>query len=178
MGLVRLDKVAAEIPITVDRRPYLLSPDRPAEGEPRELREGETQFELNPAWQERARAAGVEMRRPQISPRTNLAHEVTAYARERGLDGEFHHAVARAYWERGVNLGEPAALREIGESVGLNWAEIEPLLDSGHYRQQVLDDSQAAKDRGVFGTPTYSINGGAPDFGDKSVEDLRQMLQG
>ena len=178
MGLVRLDKVAEETKINVDRRPYLLGPDRPPEGEPRVMREGETQFELNAAWQERAEAAGLEMHRPQISPRTNLAHEATAYARERGLDNEFHHAAAKAYWERGVNLGEKAVLREISEGIGLNWAELEPLLDSGHYRQWVLDEHQAAKERGVPGTPTYSVNGGEPDFGDKSVDDLRRMVQG
>ena len=176
MGLVRLDKVAEGTPINVDRRPYLLGPDRPPEGEPRQLREGETQTELNAAWQERAKEAGLTMIRPQISPRTNLAHEVTAYAKDRGLDNEFHHAAAKAYWERGVNLGEKAVLQEIAESISLDWSEIEPLLDSGHYRQRVLDEYQAARDRGVGGTPTYSVEGGEVDFGDKSVDDMRQMI--
>ncbi|MFQ6028635.1 MAG: DsbA family protein [Dehalococcoidia bacterium] len=176
MGLVRLNKVAGESPINVDRRPYLLAPDRPAEGEPRQLREGETQTELTPAWQERAREAGIVMVRPQIAPRTNLAHEVTVYAKERGRDGEFHHAAAKAYWEQGVNLGDKAVLKEIAESVSLDWSELEPLLDAGHYRQRVLDEHQAAKDRGVGGTPTYSVEGGEVDFGDKSVDDMRGMF--
>ncbi len=82
-----------------------MAPDRPIEGEPRILREGETETELNDAWKDRARDAGIVMRRPSLNPNTNLAHEATAFARDKGVDGEFHHAAARAYWEDGVDLG-------------------------------------------------------------------------
>ncbi len=160
----------------IDRRPYLLAPDRAPEGEPRPIREGETETDLNPAWQERAGAAGIVMRRPGIAPNTNLAHEATAYAREKGLDGEFHHAAARAYWEQGVNLGDREALKAIAESCALDGDDLLAALDSGQYRQYVLDEHQAAKDLGVFGTPTYRVDGGDPDFGDKSVAELREMI--
>ena len=87
------------------RRPYLLQPDRPAEGELRQIREGETETKLSPAWEERAREAGVTMRRPRWNPNTVPAHIATMYAKEQGLDDEFHHAAAKAFWENGINLG-------------------------------------------------------------------------
>ena len=41
-----------------------------------------------------------------------------------------------------------------------------------------MTEHQAAKDLGIFGTPTYRINGGDPDFGDKSVEEMTSMIEG
>jgi predicted DsbA family dithiol-disulfide isomerase len=162
----------------IDRRPYLLAPERPIDGEPRPLREGETETELNDAWKERAREAGIVMRRPGLSPNTNLAHEATAYARDKGRDGEFHHAAARAYWEDGVDLGNRQVLLDLGVECGLDVSELGAVLDSGQYRDYVLGEHQAAKDLGVFGTPTYRVNGGEPDFGDKSVAEMTAMIEG
>ena len=138
--------------------------------------EGETETELSPAAQERAKVAGVVMRRPSWSPNTIPAHEATAYAREKGLDDEFHHAAARAYWERGVDLSDMAVLKEIAEGCGLDWAELSPRLESGHYRQRVLQESQEARDRGVTGTPCYLI-GGELIGGDVSLEDLQKAVE-
>ena len=116
------------------------------------------------------------MRRPQISPRTNLAHEATKYAREQGRDDAFHHAAARVYWETGADLGNLTVLQEVAQASGLDWAELAPRLESGYYRQRVLQEHQAAKDRGVGGTPTYMVNGELT-FGDLSVEDLLGLVR-
>lgn len=142
------------------------------------MREGETETELNEAWQERAREAGIVMRRPALNPNTNLAHEATAFARDKGRDGPFHHAAARAYWEDGVDLGNRDTLLQIGAECGLDSAELAAALDSGQYRQYVLDEHQAAKDLGIFGTPTYRVNGCDPDFGDKSVAEIQAIIEG
>lgn len=162
----------------MDRRPYLLQPERPAEGEVRELRQGETETEVTPVWQERARELGLAMRRPKIAPSTILAHQATLYAKDKGLDGEFHHAAVKAYWETGANLGEMAVLKSIADASGLDWDELSPLLESGHYRPAVFQEYQAAKDLGVEGTPTYRIAGGEITFGDLSIEDLRAAILG
>lgn len=160
----------------MDRKPYLLQPDRPAEGEPRPLRDGETETEVSAAWQERARQLNLVMRRPQLSPRTQLAHEATAYAKEKGLDGNFHHAAARAYWERGVDLNDTQVLRQLSQEAGLDWSDLAPRLESGQYREEVVKEYEAAKEKGVGGTPTYMI-GGEIVFGDLSLDDLRNRIR-
>jgi predicted DsbA family dithiol-disulfide isomerase len=156
----------------------LLQPDRPPQGAPRPLREGETETELSPAWRERAGELGLLMRRPQWSPNTRPAHEATIYAREKGLDSEFHHVTARAYWEAGANLGDLAVLQKLTEECGLDWNELGPRLEAGHYRQQVLDQYQDARSQGVSGTPTYRVAGAKPVFGDLSVDQLRELIKG
>lgn len=125
--------------------------------------------------QARAEGVGLVMRRPKWSPNTKLAHEATMYAKEQGRDGEFHHAIAKGYWEQDVDFGKLSALREAAEQSGLNWAELAPLLESGRYRQQVMDEYAAARERGVGVTPTYMVDGELL-VGDVSVEDLRAAI--
>ncbi len=170
--------MSRELSISVERRPYLLQPERPAEGEIRALRQGETETEVAPVWQEKAREVGLPMRRPNITPSTILAHQGTLYAKDKGLDDEFHHAAVKAYWETGANLGDMEVLKDIADASGLDWAELSPLLESGHYRPAVFQEYQAAKDLGVGGTPTYRIAGGEIAFGDLSFEDLRGAILG
>ena len=138
--------------------------------------EDETETELNPAMQERARGVGLVMRRPQWSPNTMPVHEATVYAKEQGKDSEFHHLAAGAYWETGADLADMDTLKEIAAKSGLNWAELSPLLESGHYRERVLQDYEAAKEAGVSGTPTYLVAGELLK-GDVSLEDLQAAVE-
>ena len=140
------------------------------------MREGETDTELAPAAQERARTVGLVMRRPSWSPNTMLAHEATVYAREKGRDDQFHHSLAAAYWERGVDMADMSVIKEIAEGSGLDWAELSPRLESGQYRQQVLQEYQDAKDHGVTGTPSYLIAGKVLG-GDISLDELHSAVE-
>ena len=137
--------------------------------------DGETETDVAPAMQERVRGVGLIMRRPQRAPNTMLVHEATVYAKEKGLDGEFHHVAAGAYWETGADLGKLEVLQGLAEKSGLNWAELSPLLEARHYRDQVFQEYEAAKAKGVGGTPTYMI-GGQLLKGDVSLEELQAAV--
>ena len=176
MGLGRLDIIAKELSITVDRRPFLLRPDCRPEGQPRRLFDGETETELNPAMQERARSAGLIMRRPQWSPNTLYVHEATLYAKEKGLEDSFHHAAAAAYWEESADLGSLEVVKGLAAAAGLDWGELGPRLESGHYRDMVVESNETARASGIGGTPTYLI-GGWRKFGDLSVEELKTIIE-
>jgi predicted DsbA family dithiol-disulfide isomerase len=115
------------------------------------------------------------MRRPRWSPNTVRAQEATIYAKEQGKDGQFHHLVAAAYWENSADIADLGALKGLAEASGLDWEELSPLLESGHYRDQVLQDYQAARETGVSGTPTYLIAGELLR-GDVSLEDLQAAV--
>ena len=161
--------------INIDRRPYLLRPDRPPEGEPRRLFEGETETELSDAMQERAKGVGLTMRRPQWSPNTMRVHEATVYAKEKGLDDKFHHLAAAAYWETGADLNDMKVIQEIAEQSGLDWGELSPLIESQRYKDRVLEEYEAAKALGIGGTPSYSIAGELLK-GDVSLDDLQAAV--
>ncbi|MCI0844089.1 MAG: DsbA family protein [Chloroflexi bacterium] len=168
--------LAKELSIDVDRRPYLLQPDRPPEGVARRLFDGETETELNDAMKERAKGVNLVMRRPQWSPNTLRAHEATAYAKEQGKDGEFHHLAAQAYWESGADINDLDVLKGIVEAAGMDWGELGPRIESGQYRETVMREYEAAKEKGVTGTPTYMI-GGELHGGDVSIDELREAIK-
>jgi predicted DsbA family dithiol-disulfide isomerase len=168
--------LAKELSITVDRKPYLLRPERPPEGEERRLFDGETQTELNPAMQERANGVGLVMRRPQWSPNTMRAHEATVYAKMKGKDGEFHHRAAAAYWESSADINDLGVLKGIVEASGLDWGDLGLRIESGEYRETVMKEYEAAKELGVGGTPTYMI-GGELHGGDVGIDELRDAIK-
>ncbi len=176
MGLGRLDIVARDLNINIDRRPFLLRPDCPPEGQPRRLFDGETETELAQHMQERARGAGLVMRRPQWSPNTLYVHEATLYAKEQGLDDRFHHVAAAAYWEESADLGSLDVVKGLAEKAGLDVAELGDRLESGHYRNAVLESNETARASGIGGTPTYLI-GGWRKFGDLSVDELKTIIE-
>ncbi|MCH8297271.1 MAG: DsbA family protein [Chloroflexi bacterium] len=168
--------LAKELSFQVDRRPYLLRPDRPPEGEPRRLFDGETETELNPEMQERARGVGLVMRRPQWSPNTLRAHEATVYAKEKGKDSQFHHLAAAAYWESGTDINDMDVLQGIVEAAGMDWGDLGPRIESGEFREAVMREYDAAKEKGVGGTPTYEI-GGELHRGDVGIDELREAIR-
>lgn len=168
--------LAKELPFLVDRLPFLLAPDRPAEGQLRQIRDGETETEVTSALREQAQRVGLAIRRPRWSPNTLLGHEATAYAKDQGLDKQFHHVAARAYWEDGADLGNIEVVRELAETSGLAWSTLGPLLESKYYRSRVMEEYEVARVLGVVGTPTYRIDGELHG-GDISMEELRSSIE-
>ena len=116
------------------------------------------------------------MRRPQWSPNTLRAHEATIYAKSKGRDREFHHLVAGIYWGSGSDINDLSVLGVVAGSSGLDWADLEPRIETEEFRQTVMQQFQAARERGVEGTPTYEI-GGELLKGDVSIDDLRDAIK-
>ena len=126
--------------------------------------------------QDRAKGVGLEIHRPHWSPDTKLAHEATAFAKEMGKDSEFHHVLAKAYWTTGVDLADLTVLQGFAQQTGLDWDELSPKLESRHYLPAVMQEHEAAKTRGVGGTPSYFI-GGELLGGGVSQEDLAAAIK-
>ena len=118
----------------------------------------------------------MEINRPHWSPDTKPAHEATAFAKAKGRDSEFHHILAKGYWVNGIDLADPAVLQDAALQIGLDWDELSPKLEYREYLPGVMREYEAAKTRGVVGTPSYFI-GGELLGGDVSLEDLGRSHQ-
>ncbi len=69
------------------------------------------------------------------------------------------HRVLKALWQEEKNPADPATLAELIADVGL---DADPVLKLGaepRWAEQRVADTQAALDRGVFGAPSYVIDG-------------------
>ena len=168
--------LAKELSFVVDRRPYLRRPDDPPEGAARRQFDGETETDLNPEMQARAKSVGLVMRRPSWLPNPMRVHEATLYAKEKGKDDQFHHLAAAAYWESGADLNDMDVLKGFAEGAGLDWGDMGPRIESGEFKNAVLADYEEGKEKGVVGTPTYMI-GGELHPGDVSIDALREAIR-
>ena len=123
----------------------------------REPRTGETGNRLGEPVGSRAEDEGLVMRRPSLTPFTMPSLEATEYAREVGLDEAFFGQTMKAYWVEGANLGDMAVLESLAKSSGLDWEVLQPRLESGHYREQVLTQHREAVRLGIRGIPAFLI---------------------
>jgi carboxymethylenebutenolidase len=69
------------------------------------------------------------------------------------------HAVLKAVWEEERNPGDPAVLAEIIGGLGMDASAVMALGAEPRWAEMRAADSQAALDRGVFGAPSYVIEG-------------------
>ena len=86
-------------------------------------------------------------------------HAATAIAKDSGLDSQFFRAASKEYWEHGTDIGNLYTLRRLTRSIGSDWDDLWPKLESRVYHDRVLAQHQAAKAAGVIQTPTFQING-------------------
>lgn len=146
-----------EYDIVVDIQAYLLRPDTPTEGAPRQPRPGEENGQLSEPLRTYAEEAGLVMKRSSITPNTMYSLEATEYAQHQGAYDEFHHALYRAFWGDQKNLGDLEVIQEVAEGCGLNWPELSQRLESGYYRETVMTQFQEAMEIGIRGIPAFLI---------------------
>ncbi len=141
----------------VDVQAYLLRPDTPKDGTPREPRPGEIEGRLSEPLNTYAEEAGLVMRRSSVTPYTMYALEATEYAQEQGNYYQFHHGLYKAFWSDQKNLGDLGVIEEVAVASGLNWPELSQRLESSYYRETVLKQFNEAMELGIRGIPSFLI---------------------
>jgi predicted DsbA family dithiol-disulfide isomerase len=104
-----------------------------------------------------AKQRGMKLTLPPVQPRSRLAHEAAAHAAAQGKRAEMPHAIFRAFFEHGIDIGRVEELTKLGVELGLDAAEMEAALQSGHYRPQVIEDEKLAQSFGLSGVPAMVI---------------------
>jgi carboxymethylenebutenolidase len=69
------------------------------------------------------------------------------------------HRVLKAVWEEDRNAGDPATLAALIADIGEDPAATMALGTEPRWAERRIADTQAALDRGVFGAPSYVIDG-------------------
>jgi len=80
--------------------------------------------------------------------------------------------------QHGENQGafDKPHLEAFAEALGLDRLKFKTCLDTNRYRATVLRETQAGRDRGVQGTPTFFLNG-QMIFGALPFEDFRHQIE-
>jgi predicted DsbA family dithiol-disulfide isomerase len=104
-----------------------------------------------------AKARGMVLRLPPMQPRSRLAHETAAFARGEGRFDATNDALFRAFFEHGQDIGQIDVLQKAAMSAGLDERKLADALESGRFRQQVLEDEKMAHQLGLSGVPASLI---------------------
>lgn len=96
---------------------------------------------------------GMRLALPPVQPRSRLAFEAAAHAREQGRFDAMHEALFRAFFEDGRDIGNPDVLADIGAASGVDRQGLVQALENGRHTAAVHADQQLAHALGVAGVP-------------------------
>ncbi len=89
--------------------------------------------------------------------------------------GAYITAGMTAMWEEGVNMSDPEVFASTMNAAGLNGSEILASTQDPSVKAKLLENTNAAVERGVFGIPSYFI-GDDMWFGKDRIRDMLEML--
>jgi predicted DsbA family dithiol-disulfide isomerase len=96
---------------------------------------------------------------------TDHAHELLAYASDKGLHAEAWNRMFRAHFGEARKLWTLDQVADFAAELGLDPVEVRAVLESRKYREQVENDQREARRLGATGTPfmliarKYSVSG-------------------
>lgn len=127
-----------------------------------------------------ARFKGIAYKRPSHFPiPTQCAERAVLWvADHRGGDlaAEFAKLIYRALYVDAVNIGEPAELVRLGETLGIDGAALDKGMHSPAAKDHLKAEIDLAMARGVFGSP-FVIVDGEPFWGYDRFGQVEACLQ-
>ncbi|MEQ8859006.1 MAG: 2-hydroxychromene-2-carboxylate isomerase [Pseudomonadales bacterium] len=108
-----------------------------------------------------ARKYDLPFHRPSRFPiKTARALRGALAMRRWDLEVPYIEAIFTEYWERdNGDIGDYPALRRIATDLGVDADQFEAASESDAVRRQLIDATNGARERGVFGAPSIIIDG-------------------
>ncbi len=126
-----------------------------------------------------ARFLGIPYRFPPKFPLATLA-AARGYYWLHGQDcakaREFAHAVFRAYWVEGRDIGELPVVLEIADALGIDRDAFAAAIATPEVKERVKQETDAAIAKGMFGAP-YFIVDGEPFWGADRLPQIDKWLE-
>lgn len=86
------------------------------------------------------------------------AHRIVQLAKKHGKGDAMEEQLFKAYFTEGKDIANDATLTELATSIGLNKEEVEEVLSSDKYADDVQEDVATASRLGINGVPFFVIN--------------------
>ncbi len=121
---------------------------------------------------------GVTMRFDLARPgNTFAAHRLLHLAAESGLQDELKERLLAGYLTEGEPIGQTDALKRLATDAGLASGDVEAVLDSDAYADDVRDDERQATALGISGVPFFVVDGKYGVSGAQSPGVLLEVLE-
>ncbi len=101
---------------------------------------------------------GLTIRGPRHIFDSSLSHIGMLYAKQQGDFRPYHQTVYERFWKRELAIEEPQVLKNVLEEVGLDTHGFLDYLN-GDGRRELARIQAEAEQVGVFGVPSYVVNG-------------------
>ncbi len=184
IGKRNLDAIAAETPIERRWRPYLLHPDMPAGGMPRDelvrrkFGSEERARDLASGVVAAAKAVGLDIDYARITttPDTRNAHRLARWAGGQGRADAVAEGLFRAYFSEGRDVGDADVLAGIAGAAGMDPELVRELLAGDADLDIVNAEAERVRALGVNGVPTYVFGGKVAVLGAQPVDYLRKAI--
>jgi predicted DsbA family dithiol-disulfide isomerase len=174
---VRVERLEREGRITVTWLPFELHPEAPAEGIPRELYFGRARSQqMESHLRAIAESVGLVMKQRGVIINSRRALGAAEFAREHGMFDAMHHALFRAHWEGTGRLEDVDDLVRIGESVGLDGAELRAAVEQDSYAAVIDDNRRDAAAAGIDAIPAHVFGRRYLVVGAQPYETLSQVV--
>jgi 2-hydroxychromene-2-carboxylate isomerase len=92
-----------------------------------------------------------------------------------GVFAPYVEAVFRAMWEQGLKMDDPAVIGEALNAAGLPAGELIALTQEAEVKEELVANTRAAVERGVFGSPSFFV-GDALYFGKDRLGDVEAAI--
>lgn len=166
-------------------RPFLLNPDIPAAGLPRQdfltrkFGGEERARRLHATISELGRAEGVPFRFDRIlrMPSSLDAHRLVRYAAREGHADQMVEALFHGYFAEGLDLGHIDSLVRIATRVGLEQGAVHRFLDSGAEADAVHAENLRAHRLGINGVPCFVVAGRHAIAGAQEPEVIERLIE-
>ncbi|HVM99220.1 MAG TPA: DsbA family protein [Caulobacteraceae bacterium] len=111
-----------------------------------------------------------------VGPGAERALAVLHHAVPLGLGEAFAESALRAAWAEGVALASDEGLLGVARRAGLTDAQVDAALGDDSWRQAAEANRQALFDAGLWGAPTYRVDGGEAHWGQDRLWVLEEDL--
>ena len=175
---MRVEQLERERLVDVTWLPFELHPEAPPEGIPREVYFGrERSARMHSHLESVAESVGLTMRTRDVIINSRRALGVAELARERGLYAAVHRALFKAHWEGTGKLEDVDDLVRIGESAGLDGAEVREVVASGRYDPVIDENRRLATSAGINAIPAHVFDRRYLVMGAQPYEVLKQVVE-
>jgi predicted DsbA family dithiol-disulfide isomerase len=176
---VRIERLKKEHGVKVQWVHFPLHPDTPAEG--RSLQElfrgrGYDIPKMQAQMRSRMATEGLAYGERTMTYNSRLAQELAKWADAQPGGEAIHDALFRAYFVEAKNIGDPAVLLEIAESIGLPRQTAKAVLEQRTFKAAVDADWDKSRRYGVTGVPTF-VAGGYAVVGAQPYEALAALVR-
>ena len=165
-------------------RPYQLDPTLPEQGVDRKqymankFKDPDKLKAVHAALVEGGAEEGIAFNFDAIafSPNTNAAHRLIRWALTAGVQNEVVEALFKAYFEQGLDIGDPMVLADIAEAAGMERLVVLQLLSEGADKEAVAREHAMAVQGGVSGVPFAIFAGKVAVVGAETPERIVQAI--